>query len=145
MDKVREQQSYILDELRSLEGANKELSKSISSLDKTVGEFKVSFENHVASDEKMYEELKRMNDILSDNTASLQTHIKRTDLLEQAVMKMDVKLTALEVKSIGEEAIKKWLKDTTKFVGKVCAALAALTTAIMAAPAVIKWLISLAG
>lgn len=138
-------QDYILNEIRSLEESIKDASNKVNGLDKTIAEYKVSFDHHVAIDEHMYAELKRMNDILAQNTESLRTHIKRTDLLEQAVMKMDVKLTSLEIKDIEKEAVKKWIKDTAKLTAKICAAGAALVTAAMAAPTFIKWLISLAG
>lgn len=134
---------YILDEIRSVESSIKEVSHKVSELDKTVAQYKLSFDHHVQVDEQMYVELKRMNDILAQNTKSLETHIKRTDLLEQAVLKMDIKLKDIEVKEIEKRAIKKWLKDNSKFIGKICVAIGSLVTALMAAPSVISWLSSL--
>ena len=48
---------------------------SIYKVDKEVALQKSAFDEHIKQDEKMYEEFKRMNDILQQNTQSLKEHM----------------------------------------------------------------------
>lgn len=103
-----------------------DVSDSIHKVDKEVALQKASFDEHVKQDAKMYEEFKRMNDILQQNTESLKEHMHRTELLEEIVKKMDARLSPVEIRHIEEEAIKRHRKDLLIRTGKIIAALAAL-------------------
>lgn len=72
---------YIKDSLEKL-------SDDVKNVDKTLTEYKVSFDHHILQDEKMYEEFKRMNDVLVQNTESLKEHMHRTALLEETIIKI---------------------------------------------------------
>lgn len=106
-----------------------EVSDSIHKVDKEVALQKAAFEEHQKQDEGMYAELKRMNDILQDNTESLKEHMHRTALLEQLVAQMDIRLSPIEREKIEKEAVKKyhdaeverWIK-----YGKILGVIAAL-------------------
>lgn len=139
---------YILDEIRSIEGSIKDVSEKVNALDKTVAEYKVSFDHHIQADEDMYTELKRMNDILASNTESLKAHMRRTELNEQrlelfesALLKLGTRLSDLEIKQIEEKAVQKWISSRASIVGKIAAALAALAGLAAMLPDLIKWLI----
>lgn len=142
-------QDYLYDEIRSLEESVKDVSNKVNSLDKNFVEYKVSFDNHVSVDEKMYAELRRMNDILAENTESLKTHIRRTDALEDLAIGMNKRLSELEVKNIEQKAIKAWLRGKMMLCAKIIGALtgiSALITAVYTAlPIIAKWIVSLAG
>lgn len=100
---------------------------SIYKVDKEVALQKAAFDEHIKQDEKMYDELKRMNNILQQNTDSLQEHMHRTDLLEQMLSKMDQRLSPIELQKIEEEAINKYRNDKLIKYGK---ALGVIATAI---------------
>lgn len=97
---------------------------SIYKVDKEVALQKAAFDEHIKQDEKMYDELKRMNNILQQNTDSLKEHMHRTDLLEQMLSKMDQRLSPLELQRVEEEAIKKYRNDKLIKYGKVLGVIA---------------------
>ena len=107
-----------------------EVSDSIHKVDKEVALQKAAFDEHIKQDEKMYEELKRMNDILQQNTESLKEHMHRTELLEDIVKKMDARLSPVEVRHIEEEAVKKHKKEILIMSAKIVGALAAAVAVI---------------
>jgi FtsZ-binding cell division protein ZapB len=104
---------------------------SIHKVDKEVALQKAAFDDHSKQDEKMfssmYDELKRMNDILQQNTNSLQEHMHRTDLLEELVKRIDVRLSPIEQERIENDAIVKYRNKNLKKIGKI---LGIITTAI---------------
>ena len=87
---------------------------------------RAALENHTKQVEDMYEQLKRMNNILQKNTDSLKEHMHRTDLLEGIVVKMDERFTPIEVAHLENAAIKHWIYDKSKFVAKVGGAILAV-------------------
>jgi DNA repair exonuclease SbcCD ATPase subunit len=87
-----------------------EMSDVIHKVDKDVALHKAAFEDHTKADEKMYDELRRMNDILQTNTESLKEHMHRTELLEDLVKKMDQRLSPIEYKHEKLEKIIQWGK-----------------------------------
>jgi hypothetical protein len=109
-----------------------EVSDAVYKIDKEVALQKAAFEDHMRQDEKMYEEFKRMNDILQQNTESLKEHMHRTALLENLVQKMDSRLSPLEVKHIEEEAVKKYRHDKLVKIGKAIGLIATLIGILVA-------------
>lgn len=101
-----------------------DVSDAIHKVDKEVALHKAAFDEHIRQDEKMYEEFKRMNDILQQNTESLKEHMHRTELLEQLVQKMDARLMPIEKEKIEQEAISKYRTEKLKKYGKVLGAIA---------------------
>lgn len=131
---------YLLEEIRSIESSMKEINNQVNTLDKTLTAYKTSFEHHIQVDEDMYTELKRMNDILAQNTESLKVHIRRTELLENITIKLGNRLTELEIKDIESKAINKWISDRSVLVGKIIAGLVALGSLAAMLPEFLKWL-----
>lgn len=110
---------YIQDRLESV-------ADSVANIDKDMALNRQALEDHTHSDEKMYEELRRMNNILQANTESLKEHIRRTNLLEDLVDRMDKRLSPIEVEHIQKEAVKDYIYQNAKYIAKVGAALAAI-------------------
>jgi len=100
------------------------VSDAIYKVDKEVALQKAAFDEHLRQDEKMYEEFKRMNDILQQNTNSLKEHMHRTELLETLVQKMDQRLSPIELERFEEEAVKKYRNTKLKKYGKVLGVIA---------------------
>jgi methyl-accepting chemotaxis protein len=96
-----------------------EVVDSVHKIDKEVALQKAAFDVHTKQDEQMYEELKRMNDILAQNTESLKQHMAQTQLLKDTVLKIDQRLAPIEVARIEEEAINKYRNLKLKKYGKV--------------------------
>lgn len=96
-----------------------EVVNSIHKVDKELAIQKSVFDAHTKQDEHMYEELKRMNDTLSQNTASLQEHMQQTQLLKETVLKIDARLAPIEVERIKEEAVRKYRNQKLKKYGKI--------------------------
>lgn len=110
-----------------------EISDSVHNIDKSLAVHKSEFIEHSKQDEKMYDELKRMNDILQTNTDSLQEHMHRTDLLETLITRMDARLAPFEQEKISQEAVKKYKEE--KFerwirIGKILTGIVAAITII---------------
>jgi hypothetical protein len=109
-------------------------------------------------DEQMYVELKRMNNILAENTRSLQDHMRRTDQNELAIKDIhsslielghkleavSVKLNEMEVAKIKKDAISTWKTDTIKSSLKWIALITGISTVSTMIPSIIRWFISLA-
>lgn len=118
-----------------------EVSDAVHKVDKEVALQKAAFDDHLKQDEKMYEEFRRMNDILQQNTESLKEHMHRTELLEDLVQKMDLRLAPIEREKIEKEAIQKYRKEKLIQIAKVAGAITAVLGALAAAqPLLIKLL-----
>lgn len=100
------------------------------------------FAAHSKQDEHMYEELRRANDILSENTASLKAHMRRTDLLEDYMKKMDARFMPVEVDHQNKVAVQDWVGVKLKFIAKLGAAAAALGTLSVAAKLLIEYILT---
>jgi uncharacterized protein YukE len=107
-------------------------NNNINELEKSFIQQKDLFKSHIETDEKMYAELARMNDILEKNTESLQYHIKRTDDLQEIMMKMDHRLNPLEQQEIERKAVKAflglWAKRLSWIIGIIGTIVAAVVT-----------------
>lgn len=120
-----------------------ELQKSTHSIDKEVALQKAaSVERHMDI-KQIQEEQKRSNDILQENTNSLNEHMARTELLEQMYKEMDQRLTPIEIAKIEQDAISKNRKETIIKVAKVIGALATLCGMLVAAKPLLLFLLTL--
>mgnify|MGYP003494030453 len=118
-----------------------DMSDSIHKIDKEVALQKSAFDSHTNQDEQMYEELKRMNDILQQNTESLRQHMQQTQLLKETVLKIDARLAPIEVERIEAEAVKKYRNDKLKKYGKILGLIATAVGILAAAkPLLLKLL-----
>lgn len=110
-----------------------DVSESIHKVDKEVALHKASFDEHIKQDERMYEEFKRMNDILQQNTDSLKEHMHRTDLLEQLAMKMDARLAPIELARTKAATISEYrnakLIKIAKWLGLIATVIGIIATA----------------
>jgi hypothetical protein len=114
--------SGIENKLNLIQAKLDDVNDVTTKIDKDLALHKAQFEAHIEQDEKMYEEFKRMNDILQQNTDSLKEHMHRTDLLESLVAKMDERITPVELEHIKKKAVSDWMKDKAIFIAKVAAA-----------------------
>lgn len=96
-----------------------EAVEAIHKVDKDVALQKASLEERTNDVNRMYEELKRMNDILQQNTESLREHMHRTDLLEQLALNLNQRLEPIELEKIEQETIKKYRTEQLKKYGKI--------------------------
>lgn len=127
------------DMLNKIDEKLDEVSDSIHKVDKEVALQKAAFDEHVKTDEKMYEELRRMNDILQQNTESLKEHMAQTHLLKQTVLKMDARLLPIEVERIEQEAIRKYRNEKLKKWGKILGIIATVVGVLAGAkPLILK-------
>lgn len=106
---------YIQDKLDSV-------ADTCVKIDKEVALQKQAFDDHLAQDERMYEEFKRMNNILQDNTDSLKEHMHRSDLLEDLVTKMDKRFSPMQIEYERKTAVREFLTDKGKLIAKLGAA-----------------------
>lgn len=110
-----------------------EISEVVHKIDKEVALHKASFDEHIRQDEKMYEEFKRMNDILQTNTESLKEHMHRTEvaekqlcILEDLAKNIDMRLSPFEKEKIENEAIKQYRNENLVRIGKVIGLIATI-------------------
>ena len=106
-----------------------------------------AFKKHLETDEKMYDELHRMNNILQDNTDSLKEHMHRTEVLEQsqsiqndALLKIDSRLQVFEENEMKKQAVKEYMKETSKRWGKILGLIATLLGIAATAAKLAGWL-----
>jgi chromosome segregation ATPase len=100
------------------------MAETLSNVDKEIALQKAAFEAHTKQYESMYGELKRMNDLLQENTGSLREHMSNNILLKEMIAKMDERLSPLEIQYIEKKAVKTWATHKVKLIAKLGAALA---------------------
>jgi hypothetical protein len=105
--------------------------ETIAKIDKEVALQKVALETHTEQDENMYEELKRMNDILQQNTDSLKEHMQNNALLKDMVKTLNKRLEPIELKHIQQEAVRLWVLSNAKLIAKVGSATGVLYAAFL--------------
>jgi uncharacterized membrane protein YheB (UPF0754 family) len=110
-----------------------EVSDTVHNIDKELAIHKTTFNDHLKTDEKMYEEFVRMNDILMANTESLKEHMHRTNvaeqrqgLLEDLVKSIDIRLSPFETHKLEEEAVKKYRNEKLKRIMKILGLIGAI-------------------
>jgi uncharacterized protein YukE len=108
---LEQKMSYIQEKLD-------DVASTVHKIDKEVALQKAAFEDHQKQDEGMYEELKRMNNILQENTESLREHMHRTELLEKVVKKIDDRLSPFEQEKLKKEAVDHYRKEKLVQIGK---------------------------
>jgi Mg2+ and Co2+ transporter CorA len=118
------------DMLSKIDSKLDEVSECLHRVDKEVALQKSAFDDHLKQDEKMYEEFKRMNDILQSNTESLKEHMHRTALLEQLAQKMDARLTTIELEKLELAAIKKYRNEKLMKIAKILGIIATIVAII---------------
>lgn len=82
----------------------------------------------------------RNTDVLHANTASLQDHMKRTELLEDYVKKIDERFTPVELEALKKKAVGEWWKLRILFLAKLGGALGAIGALGAAAKMLIHYL-----
>lgn len=102
------------------------VAEKVSDMSITLGAHIAKFDVHLENVLDQRAELKRNTDILDNNTLSLQDHIKRTDLLEQYVKKIDERFTPLELDQIRSKAVTEWLRNRIFFLAKLGGAVTSL-------------------
>ena len=120
-----------------------ELQKSVHGVDKEVALQKAASEDRGRDMKVIQEEQKRNNDILQENTNSLNEHMHRTDLLERAVDGMDKRLTPIEKDKIEKEAISAHKREVMVRTAKIIATIATLGGIIAAAKPLLLLLLTL--
>ena len=107
-----------------------DVAACIHNVDKELAAQKASFDDHIKQDALMFEEFKRMNNILQENTNSLKEHMHRTDVLEDLVRSIDARLSPFEQHKIEDEAVKKYRNDKLKKIGKILGIIATIVAII---------------
>lgn len=97
----------------------KDLGGRASQIELAIALHKATLEAHTAQDNKMYQEFKRMNDILQENTNSLKDHMAQTALLKDTVIKMDARLQPIELERLKKAAISEWRWGAIVLTSKV--------------------------
>lgn len=103
-----------------------DVANCVHKIDRELAVHKTTFDEHLKQDEKMYEEFKRMNDILQQNTESLKEHMHRTALLEELAQKMDSRLFPIERQRIQEDAVRQYRNEQIIKVAKIVGLLTGL-------------------
>lgn len=105
-----------------------DVASTCANIDKEVALQKQAFDDHLSQDERMYQEFKRMNDILQQNTDSLKEHMYRSDMLETLMTKMEERYSPVAKEFERKQAVRDWSVAKLKLMGKLGAALSALGT-----------------
>lgn len=95
---------------------------AVAKIDKEVALQKAALENHTKQDEQMYEQLRRMNDILQQNTDSLKEHMGNNALLKDMIVKMDQRLSPIEKERVEKAAVKEYATARLVLLLKVATA-----------------------
>lgn len=115
--------------------------EKISGINSTLQVHIAKFDAHVTHEEEQKEELKRNTEVLHKNTASLQDHMKRTELLEHYVKTIDTRFTPVELEMLRKKAVSEWAKSRVFFLAKLGGAITALGALGAAAKLLARYLL----
>jgi hypothetical protein len=99
-----------------------QIVETVAKIDKEVALQKAALDTHTKQDEQMYEELKRMNNILQQNTDSLKEHMGNNALLKDMIVKMDERLSPIEKERLENAAVKKYALGKLMLILKIATA-----------------------
>lgn len=106
-----------------------QIVETVARIDKEVALQKAALDTHTKQDESMYEELKRMNNILQQNTDSLKEHMQNNALLKDMIVKMDDRLSPIEKERVENAAVRKYALNKLALLLKIAAAVGFLAGA----------------
>ena len=115
----------VSDKIDEIAGKVDGVVETLHKVDKDMALQRAAFDDHLKQDELVYQEFKRMNDILQQNTDSLKEHMLRTSMLENIMIKMDSRLNPIEIEFVRKAAVSDWIYSKLKWIGKIGAALTA--------------------
>lgn len=114
------------DKVDHIQNKVEEVSTTVHKIDKDLALQKAAFDDHLDQDKRIFEEFKRMNDILQQNTDSLREHMRRTDILEDMAKKFDARFAPIELAHIEQKIINKYttarkkkIRDRLVFITKI--------------------------
>ena len=126
------------DKVDRIENNLEDVKATVNNIDKELALHKASLEEQKEHDTRAWDELKRMNDILQQNTNSLNEHMRRTDILEDMVQRFDTRFSPIELSYIEQKVIDKYILDRKAkiksaliFLTKVAGAIGAVITLYM--------------
>jgi len=111
-----------------LEEAVEKIDAKCDRIDTTLAVMTAKFEEHLKTDEKMYEEFKHMVQILRENVDDMKEHISRTNILQEMVVGMNKRLEPIEQERLKREAVSEFMKSKAAKVVKIASVLAAIIT-----------------
>jgi len=111
-----------------LEEAVEKIDAKCDRIDTTLAVMTSKFEEHLKTDEKMYEEFKHMVQVLRENTDSLKDHVMRTNTLQEMVIAFNKRLEPIEQERLKREAVSEFMKSKAAKVVKIASVIAALIT-----------------
>jgi chromosome segregation ATPase len=118
--------TYVVETIRELREDIKDIKESVNSQ-------KVDFAKHEVSDQAMAKDIAAILVTLNKNTDSLEEHMRRTDLNEEAVVvlkdimiKIDARIAPLEEVHKEKTALVRLIKKT----GGIAAAMSAIATVL---------------
>lgn len=104
------------------------VAEALAKIDKDTALQRAALESHTKQDEQMYDELKRMNNILQQNTDSLREHMENNILLKDMLHNMNKRLEPIEIEYIEKAAVRAYVLKKAKFIGKIATAVAAIAS-----------------
>ena len=114
--------------MSKLEESIDKVDSKVDRIDTTLAVMTSKFEEHLKTDEKMYEEFKTMVQILRENTDSLKDHIMRTNTLQEMVIAFNKRLEPIEQERLKSLAVSEFMKGKAAKVVKITTVLAAIIT-----------------
>ena len=114
----------------------------VAEVGKDVGAFRVFFEDHDKRETEHQAQLQRLAETLHNNTESLQSHVHRTDLLEEYVKKVDARFTPIETERIRKTAVNMWFYGRLKLFVKIGGAVSAVGAIGLIAKHVVQYWLS---
>ena len=114
--------------MSKLEEAVEKIDAKCDRIDTTLAVMTSKFEEHLKTDEKMYEEFKHMVQVLRENTDSLKDHVMRTNTLQEMVIAFNKRLEPIEQERLKREAVSEFMKSKAAKVVKIASVIAALIT-----------------
>jgi predicted RND superfamily exporter protein len=114
-----------------------DVGNRVSSLESGQAEQSKLMADHFATDQQMYKELHRMNNILEENTQSLIKHMQRSELNELAVQELkkmnenfEKRLVPIEHKNIERAGVLKFWKALVYTLGGLASLASAIYTVL---------------
>lgn len=131
MMSTKKKGTTIIGGLKDVKEAVDNLTDKVHEIDKGLVEHRVLIKNQTEANIAHHEELKRIGDVLQENTNQLREHIRRTDILEDEYRRLNNKITPVEEELKNKKTIKEFFTKNIALIGKISAAIAAVLTLCM--------------
>lgn len=120
----------VLDHIvKSLDKAHEKLNR-LDEIQQEISANKITLLTHIGGESGIVGEQKLIRQTLDRNTASLEEHVRRTELLEKTVSNLDNRMVPIEREYLHKKAVEVFFSKMGKWIGAIFALVGAISAIV---------------